>query len=91
MKPVEPIAKRLHELGALDAAAHLAVANSCALDRLLAGDRHRGPARARRLLWLELRRAWQFNDSAIARIFGVDHTTVRAGILKAEREERAAS
>lgn len=70
----------------LDATWAATQAERATLEQVLGGDRHNGPAGARRAAWYEIRERTGASYPEIAKTFEVNHTTVRtACIIQAHR------
>lgn len=69
----------------LDLAKQVAMEHGVPLDRMLGRGRHKRTALARHVFWGALRGAG-YSYPEIARGYGVDHTTVMAGVKSAAKK-----
>jgi chromosomal replication initiation ATPase DnaA len=80
------IEARLHELGALMFARQYCASQGATLSMVMSKDRLEHIVRARHRLWTVLLDTLALSYPACAAIFEVDHTTVRAAVLKRRAE-----
>lgn len=83
--PVVPWTEALARRGLLEMVMVIAARHHVTVEEICGRDRHSHITAARHALWLafkvELSPAWSY--PAIGAMFGVDHTTVMAGVAKA--------
>lgn len=89
MERLDRIKKDLDDRGLLKPALDIAIAHYVTLDELLGRTRTPSAVRARRAFWLELRELGM-SYPHIAKLCGVDHTTVLYGVRVAELGREAA-
>lgn len=89
MDRLDRIKLDLDERGLLRLAVDVAIEHYVTLDELLGRNRTPSAVRARRAFWFELREMGM-SYPRIAKLCGVDHTTVLYGVRVAELEREAA-
>lgn len=85
------IQEALRRMGVLMWAREYCVSQGSTLLEVLSSDRHASVARARHRLWTVMRHTLGLSYPELARIFGVDHTTIMSGVKKCEAQMQAAA
>lgn len=81
----------LRERGMLDVVREVCAAHHVTIGQVCGRARHASIATARHAVWTLVRRRFGLSYPEIGELFGVDHTTVMAGVKKAQPRVDAAA